>query len=206
MLVRLGDESVATATVVLAAGSETSALLDRLGWDVPMDPSPGLLAVTEPVANFLNGTVYVYPEGDLAVHLRQLEDGRVLIGERAQDEVAKHPTLEHANRLLSQARRSFPSLEGVDVEHFTVEWRPMPRDGMPIVGPLPGLDSLYVATGHSGVTIAPALADFITQELVDGKPADRLKALRPGRFSARQVDIERSIEEVFNGGGELYLG
>lgn len=36
-----------------------------------MEPSPGLLSVTGPVASFLKGTVYVYPESDTAVHLRQ---------------------------------------------------------------------------------------------------------------------------------------
>lgn len=206
MLVRVGDESVTAATVILAAGSETSAMLDRLGWEIPMDPSPGLLAVTEPVLHFLNGTVYVYPEGDLAVHLRQLDDGRLLIGERAQDEVAKRPTLEHAKRLLSNAQRSFPLLQSVELQHFTVEWRPMPRDGMPIVGPLPGLPGLYVAAGHSGVTIAPALANFITQEIAEGREAERLKALRPERFAVHHSDAVQSVEEAFASGSELFIG
>ena len=206
MLVRVGDESVEATTVVLAVGAETTAMLDRLGWEVPMEPSPGLLAVTTPVQRFLTGTVYVYPATDVAVHLRQRDDGRVVVGERAQDEVAKRPTLEHARLLLSQAARSFPVLEDAEVDHFTVEWRPMPRDGMPIVGRMPGLPSLYVATGHSGVTIAPALADFITQEIVDGTENDRLKPLRPGRFSAREADAMRSVEEAFAGGSEMFLG
>ena len=206
ILVRVGDETVEAATVVLAIGAETTTVLDRLGWDVPMEPSPGLLAVTTPVERFLTGTVYVYPASHVAVHLRQRDDGRVVIGERAQDEVARHPTTEHAHLLLRQAASSFPALEDADIDHFTVEWRPMPRDGMPIVGRMPGLPSLYVATGHSGVTIAPALADFVAEELVEGKEAERLKPLRPGRFSSRAADAMRSVEEAFVGGSELYLG
>lgn len=206
MLVRVGDESVAARMVVLAAGAETSSLLDRLGWDVPMDPSPGLLALTEPVPRFLNGTAYVYPRGDLAVHLRQLDDGRVIVGERAQDEVTRHPTLEHARRLLRQASLSFPALEGVDVDRFTVEWRPMPRDRMPIVGALPGLSSLYVATGHSGVTIAPALAGFVTQEIAERKKAERLEPLRPERFAAHHAEAAGSVEAAFANGPEIFIG
>lgn len=204
--VRIGEDRIQASSVVVATGAETTALLERLGWDVPMDPSPGLLCVTRTVERFLNRTVYVYPKDDVPIHLRQLDDGRVLIGERAQDEVAQHPTQEHARVLLRQARKAFPILDKTDVDHFTVEWRPMPRDKMPIVGPLPGLSSLYVATGHSGVTIAPGLAQFIAKEIVDGVEQDRLKAFRPGRFSAHSADAYRSIEEAFSGASEVFIG
>ena len=203
--VRIGDDHIAASTVVIAAGAETVSLLERFGWEVPMTPSPGLLAVTKPTAPFLSGTVYVYPEEGMSVHLRQLPDGRVVIGERAQDHVAKNPTMQHAQELFRQASKSFPALEGTEIENFTVEWRPMPRDGMPVVGPLPGLSSLYVATAHSGVTIAPGLAHFVAQEIVEGEPVERLKPFNPIRFSARQADAYRSIEEAF-GGSEVFLG
>ena len=204
--VRVGADRVEASTVVVATGSETTMMLERLGWEIPMDPSPGLLAVTKSIEPLLEGTVYVYPQSGLSVHLRQLSDGRVLMGERAQDEVAKNPTLEHARSLLRQAQKSFPALETTHVDHFTVEWRPTPRDGMPIVGRLPGCPSLYVATGHSGVTTAPALARFVTQEIVHGTEADRLKAFRPSRFSAQRADPYRSIEEAFTGAPDLFIG
>lgn len=206
MTVRVGEDRIEASTVIVAAGAETTALLERLGWDIPMDPSPGLLCVTEPVERFLNRTVYVYPHEEVPVHLRQLDDGRVLIGERAQDEVAKDPTIHHARLLLDQARKAFPILEQVGVDHFTVEWRPMPRDGMPIVGRMPGLDSLYVATAHSGVTLAPALAHFVAEEIVDNAEVDHLKSFRPSRFAAHGADAYRSVEEAFSGASDLFLG
>lgn len=203
--VRLVDDVIEASTVVIATGSETPLLLERMGWEIPMDPSPGLLSVTEPVEPFLKGTVYIYPESEMPVYLRQRTDGRVLIGERAQDAVATEPTLGHARALLAQARRHFPALDAADVEQFTVEWRPMPRDGKPIVGPLPGLDSVYIATGHSGITIAPALARLVTQEVVHRKVAERLQPFRPSRFSAHREDAYRSIEEAFET-SELFIG
>jgi len=204
--VRVGEDRIEASTVIVATGAETAALLARMGWDIPMDPSPGLLCVTEPVEPVTHRTVYVYPKGEVPVHLRQLPDGRVLIGERAQDEIAKNPTMTHARMLLGQARKAFPILEKVDVDHFTVEWRPMPRDKMPIVGPMPGLSDLYVATGHSGVTIAPALARFIAKEVAEGAEQDRLKPFRPARFSAHSADAYASIEEAFNEASELFIG
>ena len=204
--VRVGEDRVQASTVVVAAGAETTVLLERLGWDIPMDPSPGLLCVTEPLEPFLNRTVYVYPHHEVPIHLRQLSDGRVIIGERAQDEIAKDPTTEHARMLLDRARKAFPILERVGVDHFTVEWRPMPRDRMPIVGRMPGLSSLYVATAHGGVTLAPALAQFVAEEIVENTEAARLAPFRPSRFAAHGADAYRSVEEAFSGASDLFLG
>lgn len=119
--------------------------------------------------------------------------------------MAKNPTTKHARMLLDQARKAFPILEGVGVDHFTVEWRPMPRDRMPVVGRMPRLDSLYVATAHSGVTLAPALAQFVAEEIVEDAEVERLKTFRPSRFAAHGADVYRSIEEAFSG-SEMYLG
>ena len=203
--VRVGEDRVDASTVVIATGAETAILLERFGWDIPMDPSPGLLVVTQPLEPFLSGAVYGYPETGVPVHLRQFSDGRVVIGERTQHTIAKNPTLEHAHTLLHQARHWFPILKDAEIDRFTVEWRPMPRDGMPIVGHLPGLPSVYVAATHSGVTVAPALARFVASELHDGEPDDRLKPFTPARFGAHQAEAFRSIEEAF-GGSEVYLG
>ena len=85
--VRVGEERIDASSVVVAAGAESGALLERFGWKVPMDPSPGLLVLTEPTDSLVTGTVYVTPSSGIPIHLRQKADGRVLIGERAQDEV-----------------------------------------------------------------------------------------------------------------------
>jgi glycine/D-amino acid oxidase-like deaminating enzyme len=204
--VRVGEDRIDASSVVVAAGTETGALLERFGWEVPMDPSPGLLVLTEPTDPVVTGTVYVMPASGVPIHLRQRADGRVLIGERAQNEVAKDATMSHAQRLLAQARASFPSLGRVDIDHFTVEWRPMPRDGMPIVGSLPGLASVYIAAAHSGVTLAPALGELVAEEIIENKAATRLEPFRPARFSQHRADAYRSIEEAFETPSEVFLG
>jgi len=204
--VRLGEKVIKASKVVVATGAETGSLLERFGWEIPMDPSPGFLVTTEPIDSTVVGTVYVTPEVGLPFFLRQLPDGRILIGDRAQDHIAHDPTSKHANELLGVAKRSFPQLSSVGVDHFTVEWRPMPRDRMPIVGPLPGLPDLYIATAHSGVTVAPALADLIAQELIDGGSKERLEPFRSTRFAKHRAEAYVSIEEAFDSPSEVFLG
>lgn len=206
VVVRVGTQDLEASRVVIAAGAETSAFLDKLGWDLPMAPSPGLLVRTAPVPALITGTVYVSTESGPSIHLRQVSAGNLLIGELSQDYAAKDPTLEHAKQLLRQAQRLLPGLSGTEVEQFTVEWRPMPRDGMPIVGSLPGMSSIYLATTHSGVTLAPALADLIAKELLDNHPAHQLQGCRPARFAAREASLAKEVESAFEGATEIFLG
>lgn len=204
--VRVGGETLTPDKIVVAAGAETGTLLERFGWELPMDPSPGLLALTQPTYPMVEGTVYVTPATGPAFHLRQLRNGSFLIGERAQDEVARDPSRKHAERLLHQAQRSFPTLQGIEVDRFSVEWRPMPRDGMPIVGSLPGLSGIYLATAHSGVTLAPALANLVAHEIIEETPAPRLTTFRPSRFGQHEADAYVSVEEAFDSPAEVFLG
>jgi glycine/D-amino acid oxidase-like deaminating enzyme len=113
--------------------------------------------------------------------------------------VATQPTIAHSKELLRQAQRFFPILGSARVSEFTVEWRPMPRDGMPIIGRLPGFPAVYVATGHAGVTIAPAVAELLKQELIDGKPSSLLGSFSPGRFADRRAYVAAQVEAAFNG-------
>jgi len=198
ILVHVGKREVEAASVVVAGGAETAGLLKKLGWEALMRPSPGLLAITEPTAPVLTGTVYVSSVDGPAIHLRQLADGRVVIGERSQEYAASQPTISHALELFRQAQKSFPMLSATRVDQFTLEWRPMPRDGMPIVGPLPGFPAIYVATSHSGVTLAPAIAELVARELVDGQAAAELSAFRPARFAGGQKVLAREVETALN--------
>ncbi|MEX2588310.1 MAG: FAD-binding oxidoreductase [Actinomycetota bacterium] len=201
VLVKIGDEELEVETVVVAGGASTATILKSAGTELPMDPSPGLLVTTEPAEPVLTGTVYVSPVTWPAIHLRQLPDGRVLIGERSQDYAATRPTINHARELLRQAQRSFPALGSAQIEDYTVEWRPMPRDGMPVIGRLPGVPSIYVATGHSGVTLAPAIAALVAYEIVDDLPAIQLESFRPSRFADQRTYLAREVESAFNGEG-----
>ncbi len=200
-------EVLRPATVVLAAGAESLAVAAEVGLDVPTVASPGMLLRTSPVAPLAPGVVYLPGQPGPPVHLRQLDDRHprepehhaVLIGERAQDTVAHDPTERHGHELLAQAQRFFPALRGARVEQVTVGWRPMPADRLPLVGPLPGLPSLYLAVTHSGVTVAPALGRLVAREVTGGPVEPLLEAFRPGRFAARAAALAREVDAVFEG-------
>ena len=67
--------------------------------------------------------------------------------------------------------------------------RTLSPDGLPYLGPLPGLDGLHVATAHAtlGITLAPLSGVLLADLLLDGQDAPARRAADPGRALRRQA-------------------
>jgi glycine/D-amino acid oxidase-like deaminating enzyme len=131
------------------------------------------------------------------VNLRQRADGSVLVGERSQETVATAPGLGHARALLAQAARFFPPLAGFGVDRWWLAYRAMPSDRLPIVGPLPWLEGLYVAVSHRGVTLAPVRGRLAAGEVAEEAADGLLAPFRPTRFAERTTRVMLEVEWVF---------
>jgi glycine/D-amino acid oxidase-like deaminating enzyme len=195
--IEVGGEVLRPSTAVLAAGAMSVEVAGAVGLDVPMIASPGMLAVTTPVPPLTDKVVYAPGGPGPPVHLRQRPDGTVLLGERSQEAVAYDPSLEHARALLAQAARFFPALGRAQLLRMVVAWRAMPADRLPIIGPMPGLESLYLAVTPSGVTLAPILGRLVAVEIAEKVPERLLEPLRPGRFAERATRILFEVDSVF---------
>ncbi len=70
------------------------------------------------------------------------------------------------HEVLGEALRLAPGLAAATVVEVRVGFRPASPDGKPILGPLPGIANLYLATGHGpyGLQVGPwsgaAIADL----------------------------------------------
>ena len=174
--------------VVLAAGTETTALAALAGVKVPQAESPGVVIRTTPLPPLLRNVPVAYapPLGDgrREIHLRQCADGRFMIGEGDQESLAEDDSQAHAEELLARAACYLPGLAGASAIPVPVGWRPMPLDGYPALGFADTAPNLYIALTHSGVTLAPALSQLAALEICDGARADAaLSPYRPQRFA-----------------------
>ena len=72
-----------------------------------------------------------------------------------------------------------------EVELVWTGLRPYPSDGLPVIGPVPGRDGLYVATGHGrmGITLGPITGKLIAQVILDGASPRELEPFRIERFA-----------------------
>ncbi len=173
-----GNDAYAADRVVLAAGVATADLVEPLGVELPMSNLPGFLVQSVPVPPILNRIV-LSPKA----HFRQNVDGRIVSGEdfgggpppndrdaAARDMLAKVSALLRFDGELAVGRHSL----GV---------RPIPADDVPVIGPAPGIDGLYLTVMHSGVTLAALVGRLAAQEVLERGMADVLDRFRPARFA-----------------------
>ena len=181
------DGLVPCDAVVLAAGVDTTRLAEMAGVHVPQEESPGVVVRTEPLPPVLRSVAALYappPDsgGQPAVHLRQSSDGVVLLGEGSQESLARDDSPEHAAELLARASVYLPALRSATPTPVPVGYRPMPIDGLPVLGFAQAVPNLYLALMHSGVTLAPLVGELATMEILDGARVDILEYYRPERF------------------------
>jgi glycine/D-amino acid oxidase-like deaminating enzyme len=177
---------VACDAVVLAAGTATTALAAMAGLSIPQEESPGVVIRTDPRPPLLHTVAVLYmPSIDATrpeIHLRQLADGTLMIGEGTQESLSRDDSQAHAEALLARATHYLPALQGARAVPVPVGYRPMPRDGFPVLGFPEPVPNLYIALMHSGVTLAPLVGELAAMEIIDGARVESLAAYRPERF------------------------
>jgi sarcosine oxidase subunit beta len=174
-------ESLDADAVVVAAGSDTRALLAPLGIDVPVVAEDRFLFYSDPIAERLVEPLVVAPE--LAFAAKQLADGRVLASDlagRSRDTIRRG--VEHL----------LPRLEYVSFSLLVRGVYDVTPDHQPILGAV--ADGLYVACGFSGhgFMIAPAVAR-ITADAIEGKRDETLDVLGIDRFAAGRLVPEPQL-------------
>ena len=102
--------------------------------------------------------------------------------------VAPDPgALERLHQMCSELS---PALAAAKILARQACYRPITRDGLPLIGPVAGVEGAYVATGHSvwGILNAPATGEAIAQLLVDGTARSvDLSAFDPARLPLFRV-------------------
>jgi len=181
--VATSDGLLSAGAVVVAAGTASVGLLAPLGYQLPLGRVVGILGVVSAPAGTVSRVLYPGK-----YHLRPTNDGRVAIGCRDMDDLVDEDTDTSSppswmNQLLDMVRRDCPSLGGSRIEELRVGARPMPVDGLPIVGPVPGVQGAYVAAMHSGVSLAAIIGQTVAGEITSGSVSPILEHYRPDRFS-----------------------
>lgn len=176
--VRTADGAIEADAVVVAAGLGSEAIVNSLGVKLPLTSSIGVLVHTEPHAAVLDRVVFA-PGSTI----RQTIDGRIVSSDGYQGATPEHSLAEQGRRILNSAARYFPGLKDARIARVSVGKRVLPADGFPVLGFAGSFTNVYVTVTHSGVTLAPIIAQYATQELLDGVAVERLAPYRPSRFS-----------------------
>jgi sarcosine oxidase subunit beta len=180
------------------AGSWVADLLAPLGYSVPVStsrhqivtlrerPRPRRPIVSDPV-----NLVYIRPEGAELT----------LVGSNDPADALDHVDVESCpdraedakiEAMVSHASRRLPQLAEAGIAHHWSGVYDVSADGFPILGKLPGIEGMAIATGLSGhgFKLAPAIAEILASQL-RSTPDPRAHLFRWSRF--REGEPIRSI-------------
>ncbi len=177
--VQTGSDTVASEKIVITAGLATPGLARQVGLEVPIVPSHGQLLVTERVR----------PLFDLPTNLvRQTAEGSLMLGYTAEDRGYDTTTRAHLMRDIAwRCQKAFPFLKDLRVVRSWAALRIMTPDGFPVYDQSDSAPGAYVASCHSGVTLAAVHALTLT-DWIDGAPLpENLHCFRSGRFNVQKA-------------------
>jgi len=151
--------------------------------------TPGLIVTSKPFKQTIN-KILVGP----GVHVYQRRDGVVILGEQGKpptnhdQRLSQRPeqfpnqplSIEHGQRIVKLAANFIPKFKDLLIEKVEIGWRPLPLDGKPVIGFLNKYE--YLATMHSGISLAPIVAELVRDELMFDVKSELLNDFRPQRF------------------------
>ncbi len=177
-----GGERLSADLVVSCVGRWSGEFAHVAGFHLPMEPTVGMLVVTSaaPVrlrAMLNSPAINVRPDGGGRLRLQATDFDAI-----TTPEMPTTPLPEIAHRVYERAVSVLPTLAGTPIEAALVGVRAIPGDGYPIVGPVPGLDGLYIVCTHSGVTMGPLLGRIAAREIMGDIADMRIATFRPERL------------------------
>ena len=172
--------------VILSAGVNTTHLAALVDIHIPQQCSPGIIINTTKCKKVMHHAAVIHApsknEKHQHIHLRQLDDGTLRIGQGTQEGINTDDSQEYADALLDYTKRFLPTISKASAIATPVGYRPMPIDGYPVIGFTESVSNLYITLMHSGVTLAPIISEMATIEIVDGVKVDWFASYRPNRF------------------------
>jgi glycine/D-amino acid oxidase-like deaminating enzyme len=175
--VRTTKGDVEADVLVVACGTDTTAVAKMAGVAVPLKPSPGVLVHTTPQPRLIDRVVLAP-----VAHMKQKPDGRVVTGVGFGGTPTTDDSREAGAAFLKTAAAVLPQLRDAELDTVTLGWRPLPADGFPIVGFAENSRDVYITVMHSGVTLSPLIGRLAAVEILDGVRAEPLEPYRLARF------------------------
>ena len=197
MTVETNRGSFSPGIVIICAGPWSGELGRLAGVEIPVQPLRRMCFVTDPF-DAIPQDAPMTIEIPNTFHFRP-EGAGFMLGTSDQDEpYGFHTTMrwEWLERVMEDAAKRVPVLEQAKIHHGWAGLYETSPDHNAILGPIPGVENLLVATGFSGhgVMQSPATGMIMSEFILDGK-AHTLDVSDLGieRFSTGRLHPENHV-------------
>jgi D-amino-acid dehydrogenase len=186
--VQLGGQLVEADAVIAATGAWTGSFLEPAGVRISITPQRGqIIHISVEPADTSRWPV-VLPGS--SHYLLAFDDSRVVAGATRESGAGfdYRVTPGGMAEVLGQALAVAPGLAAGTYLEARVGFRPMGPDGWPLLGPVPGVGGLVVATGlgASGLTLGPYAGAVAARTALGQPPGIDLAPFDPLRSAAAQ--------------------
>lgn len=182
--VEVDGQAIHAATTIISGGAWSAQLGEQLGVRIPVEPQRGQIAHLEltgekteewPVVGAFHGH-----------YLVAWPDGRVAAGATRETGSGFEATTTAVGirEVLDEALRVAPGLAKAKLLEVRVGMRPYTRDRMPVLGQVPGIDGVLIATGHgsTGLQLGPLSGKLVAEMAIGQKTGVDLKPFSVARF------------------------
>lgn len=163
-----------------------------------MKKRKGHLAITDRYPNFLRHqlvelgylkSAHSTTTDSVAFNVQPRQTGQILIGSSRQygneDSAVNQEML---SAMLQRASLYLPGISSLKIIRVWTGFRAATPDKLPLIGPVPGDDTLWLATGHEGlgITTALATAELLASAFIGAKPPICAEPYLPARIDHTQ--------------------
>jgi D-amino-acid dehydrogenase len=181
--VEVDGERVDAGSVVVAGGAWSSAFADDLGVSIPVEPLRGQIAHLRADRDTDGWPIVT---GFRDHYLVPWPDGRVAAGATREADAGFAPraTAGGVREVLDEALRVAPGLSDAELAEVRVGLRPASADRLPVLGPVPGVEGAFLATGHgaTGLQLGPYSGRVVASMVRGEEHGVDVSAFRVERF------------------------
>jgi D-amino-acid dehydrogenase len=180
-----GGQPIAAGAVAIAGGAWSDSFAKQLGVRIAVEPQRGQI-----IHLGLRGTDTSRWPMISAFHHHYLvawPDSRVVAGATREtgSGFAPHTTAAGVREVLAEATRVAPGLADAEIREIRVGLRPFTRDGIPVLGPVPGTTGVFLVTGHgpTGLTLGAYSGMVVARQMLGQPPGTDLAPYSVARFN-----------------------
>jgi glycine oxidase len=183
--VRMGDEVLSAPTVVIANGPWSQFASEWIGLDIPVIPLRGQIVhldiprgAPRPRQAIFHSTGYLLPKAS----------GAIFVGTTIEEVgFDSEPTSEARDSIMEAVARIAPQVLDIPIKQMSACLRPYSADDMPIIGAVPGIDGLYIATGHGfkGITLCLVTGKNLAELMIQGTSSFPMDEFSPARLATK---------------------
>ena len=183
--------TISAPTVIAATGPWTRPLIERAGFDVPIECEFHQVAILRNAPDMKGGGCSCI-DSVTATYFRSDARDKFLVGDFYgkrpvdPDDFPQRASDDSLEEIIDRACRRVPKLAAAEVMRGVTGVYDMTPDSRPLLGATPDIEGLYVCAGFSGMgfKISPAIGLVMSELVLDGqgKTVD-ISAFRPKRFA-----------------------